>query len=356
VEHSVLFDLQVFAEQRHGGVSRYFRELSRALHSRRRWVPSIAPGLHVADVDASSGSIGPRLQIPSIPRTVRIIRGLNRWASSAARRRIAGHTEVYHPTWYHRPSIEAIGDLPFVITIHDMIPESWPAVTTPEQLLHRRWAIEHAAAILCVSEATGRDLLDRFDVADKVFIAHPGLTPLAPPTTAHRNGDPYFVYVGKRGSYKDFQTCLRAVGSARVGLVVIGGGPPGEGLRRQLASSYIGELVRLEPNPDDSRLAGLLQGARGLISTSRQEGFGIPPLEALSLGTPVILSDITVYREVYGDWARFFPVGDHEALTLLLRETIEAPPSLPSLEELASRFPWSATAEVAERAYERALL
>lgn len=69
----------------------------------------------------------------------------------------------------------------------------------------------------------------------------------------------------------------------------------------------------------------------------------------------MILSDIEVYQELYSKWARFFPVGDHEALASEIALIIASPPSLPARSELEARFSWDETARLTAQAYENAL-
>ena len=89
----------------------------------------------------------------------------------------------------------------------------------------------------------------------------------------------------------------------------------------------------VEFNPDDvvwpgylpqAELRALTAGAAALVLPSRYEGFGLPALEALACGVPVVASDIPVLREVTGGLAQYVPVGDVEALAATLRITLEA--------------------------------
>lgn len=352
----VLYDLQVFVEQSRGGVSRYFLELSRSLDGRGAWLPMVPPGLHMVPRDVDLPWTGLLWRAPQMRRGFRALRRANEVIAKASMRSLRRQASVFHPTWYHRSSIEVWGDGPLALTIHDLIPEAWPQVTTPEQLADRAWAIRRADVILCVSEATRQDLLERFpEVANRTFVSHPGLSHLATPVTAVPSAEPYFVYVGKRGSYKDFATLLRALQATNHRLVAIGGGSPSPSLLQQLDAANIGDRVEFRTAPDDAEMAKILQGAKALISTSRQEGFGIPPMEALWLGTPVILSDIAVYREVYGPWATFFDPADDESLADAMTRVVEHRPPVPSRDELAGRYSWDKTAATTEEAYQQAV-
>jgi glycosyltransferase involved in cell wall biosynthesis len=352
----VLYDLQVFAEQGHGGVSRYFRELGNAVRAGGTWEPVVPPGVHIGAQGPGLTTTGPLLRVPSLGRGFRMMRAANRALASLAARRLAPEISLVHPTWYHRPSIEVWSSKPIVLTVHDLIPETWPSVTTPEQLADRAWAIQSANSILCVSHATREDLVERFPgVAEHAFVAYPGVNPLPVPPLPPRDPAPYFVYIGKRGGYKDFATCLRATEMVGVPLVAVGGGAPSRDLKRRVNQGRLAGLVEFRAAPDDAELAVILSGATALVSTSHKEGFGMPPLEALALGTPVILSDIRVYREVYGSWALFFPPGNAADLAQLMHEVLAAPPIVPDRAELLARYSWQEAATRTERAYELAL-
>ena len=266
---------------------------------------------------------------------------------------------VYHPTWYHGPSLAAWESLPIVLTIHDLIPEKWPGVTSPSQLTDRREAIRKARAIVCVSESTQAELGVHYPWAvTKSEVTLLGMSDLAgnlgPPSKSTR---PYFVHIGKRGAYKDFATIVRALAltPADVQVVAAGGGPRSDHEEEMLAATRLGSRVRFEPHLSDEALAQLLDGSQGLISASREEGFGLPALEALARGRPVILSDIPVYRELFGKWGRFFAPGDHEALASAVVEVLDKPPLQPSRSDLEAAFSWTETARITATAYDRAV-
>jgi len=76
-------------------------------------------------------------------------------------------------------------------------------------------------------------------------------------------------------------------------------------------------------SPSDEVLASLYKGARFLIQPSLIEGFGLPPLEALSLGTPVLLSDIPIFREIYEDAAEYFDPFSVEDIVKKLQQWVQ---------------------------------
>lgn len=355
----VVYDSQVFAEQKHGGVSRYFLSLAGRLPEVSPWTPTLALGIHMtADpIPQNVRLFGPRLRVPYLPHTFRIKQRANALIMRAFQPRDDGAT-VYHPTWYHGQSIAAWGSLPVVVTIHDLIPESWPSVTTLAQLADRKSALERARVVICVSQTTMNKLAEHYPfAAERAVVARLGVPDLPTPSTTPTGEAPYLVHVGKRGAYKDFATVIKALRHvpAEVRLVAVGGGDASPKEENLLQSTGLQSRVRFETQVTDQRLAEVLAGSRGLISASREEGFGLPPLEAIAAGKPVILSDIPVYRELYAKWATFFPVGDPEGLAQAISQGLGGGPALPQRKELESIFSWDETARLTSKAYEKAL-
>lgn len=356
----VVYDSQVFAEQQHGGVNRYFLSLADWLAAVTPWTPLLALGLHVADSPIPNGVLlfGPRLRMPALSHSFRARRAVNTLMMGIHRPANDGQT-VFHPTWYHQPMISRWGHLPMVVTIHDLIPEAWPAVTTESQLAHRKEAVAQARAVLCVSRATRDRLADHYPWAiEKAIVARPGLSPLPAAREVEGSRGPYLLHIGKRGAYKDFATVIRSLLRTPPELkVVAAGGGPLRAWEQQLLRQ-LGATSRLfvEPIVSDQRLADLLAGSLGLVSASREEGFGLPALEALAAGKPVILSDIPVYRELYSRWAIFFPPGDAEALGVAITSLFSnGQVNPPDRGELKATFSWEGTARATAAAYDKAL-
>jgi glycosyltransferase involved in cell wall biosynthesis len=158
--------------------------------------------------------------------------------------------------------------------------------------------------------------------------------------------------VGKRGWYKDFETVVRALAKTNdVRLVVVGGGQLEPKFDRLIAELGLANRIRVVPNPSEDRLARILRSSCGLISASREEGFGLPALEALSLGVPALLTDIAAYRELFSRWADLYPVGDFTTLATLMERTVARPPPPVPAEVLATAFSWDRAAAATEAAY-----
>jgi glycosyltransferase involved in cell wall biosynthesis len=134
-------------------------------------------------------------------------------------------------------------------------------------------------------------------------------------------------------------------------------GPPGWGDALDTAGLPAG-AVRTPGYLSEPDLALVVAGAAALVSPSWYEGFGLPALEALACGTPVVASDLPAHREVLGDQARLFPPDDPEALAAALAATLDDPggePARAARRTRAAGFTWENCATATLSAYRRAL-
>ena len=134
-------------------------------------------------------------------------------------------------------------------------------------------------------------------------------------------------------------------------------GPPGWGEALDLAG-LPAEAVRTPGYLPEHDLARVVAGAAALVFPSWYEGFGLPALEALACGTPVVASDLPALREVLGDQAELVPPGDAAALADALARVLEDPggePARAARRARAAAFTWRACAQATLTAYRRAL-
>ena len=191
--------------------------------------------------------------------------------------------------------------------------------------------MRRAAVVLCPARATADDVVHHFGLDPaRVLVTPHGVdrswleTPPPGPDEKARLGLPprYVIAVGTREPRKNLDVLLAAHARARrcdsdvVPPLVIVGAP---GWGRDVVP---GDDVMLMGYVDDATLHTAVAGAGCLVLASRYEGFGMPLLEALACGTPVVASDLPVHREVCGPHARVAPVGDAEALADVLTTTL----------------------------------
>jgi glycosyltransferase involved in cell wall biosynthesis len=207
-----------------------------------------------------------------------------------------------------------------VLTIHDIAPIALPQILGNAlkrgyaRLLIQR-AVQQATAILCVSNFTLAELTRLGVPAEKLTVTHPGLDsawPLSAPPHREPDGAPYLLFVGNIKPNKNLGLLLRAFASIQHRVpfrLVLAGRIKGLGtadsaVLQQAAS--LGDRARFTGEIDDATLQSLYAGAAALVLPSLYEGFGLPLLEAMQLGCPVLASSAASLPEVGGDAALYF--------------------------------------------------
>lgn len=249
-----------------------------------------------------------------------------------------------------------------VLTLHEAEPFQ-PDSQIPLPLVlwwrvMRRLSVRRACRILTVSDAA-RQRLRRWMGVDipPTQVIHLGVDQarfaVARLATAPAS-DPYVLWVGRPYPRKDVDTLLRAFAQLRGNgfrerLVLLG--PPGwdePGLRRRIDAEFEPDAVLRLPVESDSAMAGWYAGASAFAFPSREESFGLPVLEAMASGTPVVASDIDALVEVGGDAALYFTTGDSTELAERLKTILTDTATRAALRqrglERASIFDWHTTA------------
>jgi glycosyltransferase involved in cell wall biosynthesis len=368
------FDNQIFGLQPWGGISRYFVELGRALQGLGETV-TCAAGLHLSAYLGDPGFQVSGCRLERYPRALaNKLRLLNtRYSDFSLRRR---GVEVLHQTYY-RPGAHAVGPVPVIVTVHDLIHEIFPREYSPGDPVakNRRIAIERADHVICVSRGTQRDLVEHLGVPlARTSVVYHGISGL--PVRAPVDGEPvaaeprrpYLLHVGSRQGYKNFMGLLRAYASsprlrASVRVVAVGGGPPraeelellgGAGLSSGDTDADVSFL-----SGGDELLGALLHGALSLVYPSRYEGFGMPPLEAMQAGCPVTCSRASVMPEILGEAPHYFDPDEPDDIRRALEEVVfsDALRARLSAEgrRRAARYSWTRCAEETLAVYRAAL-
>jgi glycosyltransferase involved in cell wall biosynthesis len=255
-----------------------------------------------------------------------------------------------------------------VITVMDLAFLRFPHLLTNES---RRYygqvdrAVNRADAILAISESTRNDLVTMLRTpAAKITVTHLAADPACQPVTEpaslddmrHRYNLPagYVLFVGTLEPRKDLPTLLRAfasLGPSAKEICLALAGRPGwlyEQVYELAESLGLGDRVRFLGGVPAADLPALYSGAKVFVLPSLYEGFGMPVLEAMACGAPVVCANTTSLPEIAGDAALLFPPGDESALaqaiTSLLMDS-----ELSSLLKRrgfaqAARFSWETTA------------
>lgn len=211
--------------------------------------------------------------------------------------------------------------LPFhrhqILTVHDLRPYFEPETWLQKFYFHKMLprSLRRCDGILTVSETSKRDIIMVYGIeSQKVFVVYNavGLSPVQPPPPAE-NISPFLLMVGASWKHKNAVELLEEHGcwTPYFRLKILAGkGQYCEHLQQRAQDLGICDKIDFLQAVSDAELADLYRGCSALVYPSRMEGFGLPPLEAMAYGKPVIASDIPVFRELFGDVPYFVALGD----------------------------------------------
>lgn len=270
----------------------------------------------------------------------------------------------------HTPigAVPMLSVAPTVVTVHDLAflkyPEQIPNSRRQWLIAATRMSARRANRIITVSQATANDLQEWLNVPDDKIEA----IPLAISGKVNRvTGKsleifrmkweidrPYVLAVGTLEPRKNLPTLLRAFAKIKDDvehdLVLVGpeGWLTGE-LNSTLQELNLGDRVRLTGFVSDEELGGWYSGADMFAFPSYYEGFGLPSIEAMKCGAPVLCSDNSAFPEVVGDAGVMIPAEDADVWAETMRELLRDPARLDDLRQKgfarAETFSWDRTAQ-----------
>jgi len=271
--------------------------------------------------------------------------------------------------------------IPFIITVHDLIRYfdmmDYDTFIHPPNGRDRFYlnldyrGIKKAARIIAVSQATKNDLVQHLGVSDdQVSVVHCGVDhSLFHPVSERMYGDPYILFVGSEHPRKNFAAVVKAFALLKLerkfkGLKLVkvspAGGREGEFRRRTMMLIDALDLHRDVVFTDfvpAANLPAFYCGAQVYVLPSLYEGFGLPVLEAMACGCPVITSNISSLPEVTGDAAVKVAPQDVDGLAQAISRVLEDSQLRKDLIEKglkrASEFSWQKMARETQAVYEQ---
>lgn len=283
-----------------------------------------------------------------------------------------------HPITYRKP---------FVITIHDLIISHFAtgkASTLPlplyyakrlafQRVLHH--GIQHARTIIVPLHAVKDDIVQTFQIPkEKITVTYEGFdTSIGrqssvvsrQQTTNDERPKDYFLYVGNAYPHKNVEGLIDGFlrfhkENTSYKLVLVGKEDYFyKRLKNKLSSKDRNDMIFLH-NVGDAELAQLYTSAKAFVSASKMEGFGLPPLEAMAIGTPVLVSDIPSFREVCGDAALYFNPYDNGTIAKMMDDAVKSSQTEKNRRlndglQRAKQFSWQKMAEETLKVYQQAV-
>jgi glycosyltransferase involved in cell wall biosynthesis len=325
--------------------------------------------------DRIASAVPPGLRVSTRPMAAQPLRRLWLRLDHPRIEHWTGQVDLVHGPNFVVPPTRAAA----VVTVHDLTCVRYPDLVTADVAQYPRLiqrAIDRGAWVHTVSAFVADEVRDHFAVdPEKVVAIHNGPTVLPEPgpttdvaagrelATAHR----YVLALGTVEPRKDLPTLVQAfdrIAAEHAGLrLVIAGGDGWGDAPERLADAIDraanrASIIRLGRVTDDQR-AALLRGATVFAYPSRYEGFGLPPLEAMAAGTPVVASDAGAIREVVGAAASLVPPGDPdrlaEALTEVIADADRAAALVSAGQQQLAGYSWDRTVDQLVELYERAV-
>lgn len=355
----VLYDYQAFTWQKYGGVSNCFAQLIAHLPKDIKYHVAIkeTDNVHLKDAGISDARpiklygdnfLGTKF-FPGKYRLYRYFTKLFPMLTADGQNSLEainclqqGNFDVFHPTFFDPYFLKYLHGKPFVLTIHDMIPELVYENHDDPQVARKALLAKQASHIIAVSEKTKEDIIKVLHIPDeKITVIPHGVVTCKPQPVDIRYK--YILYVGGRNlPYKNFRPMVRSLSPflrehKDVNLLCTG---PGFTKEEQELFRNLDIYSQVKHKYcSDAELAWLYSHALLFVFPSLYEGFGIPILEAYQNNCPVFVNNTSCFPEVCGDAAIYFELnskqdtlvkainsflgGDREGLLNLQRERLK---------------------------------
>ena len=345
----VLFDHQIFSMQVHGGVSKYFAEVIHRLPP-NEWEVSAWLSNNEYAKNYKLFKSCPFLPHLSFYGKNYLMRNVGKPYSLY--RIMQGKFDVFHQTHFETYCIRALGTKPMVTTYHDVnFLTEMNYNKTVVRWQHK--SLERADKVIAISQNTKNDMLRYFDIdPDKIQVIYHGIDSPIYNSEEKVFSVPYILYVGTRAKFKNFERFVHAyalVAEKYPEVKVVCTYKPFTKEELDMFAKLNIQGNMLHCVADEETLSRLYRDALFFVFPSLYEGFGMPILEAMVNGCPVVISDASCFPEIAGDAALYFDPKDIDSIRDSLEKVIEDEALRHQLAkrgiECAGRFSWDRCAK-----------
>ena len=355
MKKNLIYDFQIFLKQKFGGPSRYFVELNKHINKNKFYNSIIAPfhiNRHLNHSEFKKNNFffykkfffnKPLIKLNQLIFLNKISKISN---------------PIIHSTYYDLNYLKNI-KCKKIVTIHDLIHEKY----YPEKKLDNEEkkinCINQADFFICVSKNTQKDLIEHYKVDEKKTKVIYHSCDLPNIDFKFKKEKDYFLFVGKRGGYKNSHFILSALSKYKkfkenFDLYFFGGPKFSRSEIKNFKDLGILKNIKYMGN-DDRKLNTLYKNALCLIYPSLYEGFGIPLLEAMQNNCPVLCCDTPALKEIGENAVEYFEKNNEEAFIYSLDKMIHSTELSNQLKQLGKHrrnfFSWQKCAKETEEIY-----
>jgi len=371
----IVVDPQIFNIQKYGGISRYYKEVFTHL-KRRNDMDIILPLFNSDNVYLANSDllISEKKTMAFLIKALNVLgistRTLNKKLMDEQIKITfdQGNFDLFIPTYYDSYFLKFIGNKPFVLTVYDMIHELFPQYfldDVSKVSVNKKILLEKATKIIAVSNNTKKDILNVYPHIDesKIEVIYHGSSICVNNNVVVDLPENYILFVGVRDYYKNFIFLVEAIHEllmfdSSLKLICAGGGDFKDEEIKFLKTMNLQEKV-LQRDFDEKQLGMFYKNAKCFIFPSMYEGFGIPVLESMACGCPIVLSNSSSFPEVAGDAGIYFDVTSKEDLVSKVRLVLNDDDFrneyvLRGLNQ-AKRFTWDIAASQCAELYKKAI-
>jgi glycosyltransferase involved in cell wall biosynthesis len=357
----VIFGPEIWSLQIEGGISRYFQQLIRGL-SESEIGGKVLTQNHANSRMSSTHIKG--FEIQSLKDLKNPYKEISRLLGQETQ------GSIFHPTYYSQKLVDIQEPkTKMVLTVFDMISELYPERKPRFRKVvdEKKISLQKADHILSISKQTKDDLVRIYKVPEeKITVTYLGSNLHLHPEAASENlpSGAYILYVGKRSGYKNFSNFVTAYSHSKslisnFSIIAVGGGEFSPGEMLELQNLKIADKV-IQVNANDGDLASYYRKAACLVYPSLYEGFGLPPLEAMSLNCAVIASSGGSIPEICNGAAQYFDPTNVDSIEQVLKATLSDEQQMQKMRLMgliiAESFTWEKTAADTIAVYKRLLI
>lgn len=315
----ILFDSSIFFHQKHGGISRYFLNIYKEFVHRKINTKILAPIHSNTFLKDSSCKSKLNFYVTRYPKNTRKLFKFYNQTITDLYLKIY-KPDILHKTFYEK-NLNKNKKVKKVLTVMDLAHEIYyKDYGFNENFRHKKLSIQNLDHIICSSNQTKKDFLNYYDFPEKrIDVVYMGAEQFINCKIVELNeiDGPFLLYVGQRGKYKNFINLLKAYNLSKnlkkdFKLVCFGGGKFTREEHELFKKENLNTNNLFQLDGDDNKLLSLYRGASAFIYPSIIEGLGLPPLEAMLQGCPVIASNHPAILEAVDVAAETFDPFDLE--------------------------------------------